>query len=695
MRSRSVTGWGLRLGVLGLVFVVSLLPRAAIGGLARQSANLIQREQLLGPAARSLPAVSPDGRMLAYLASDHGVMNVWVAPLAAIDRARCITHATARPITAFTWAPDSQRILYLQDHDGDENEQLFGAPLSAGDVVDYTPFAGTTTSIVAVSPLIPGEILIALNKRDPHWPDVYRLTLATGSLRLAWSNPGGYRGFVADRSLILRLGEKTTAQGGYQVDRFLPDGSVHTLLQAGFEDSQTTAVASVAMAAGKVFLLDSRGRDTTAIESIDLAGGAIHVLASNPRVDIAANSDGGVGGDGTLIVDPRTGEVLAYSVNDLNLKWIAIGPTLKADIASLDRNTGGQWSLSSQSADNILWTLSVDRPGEATSYYLFDRSHSSLRRLFSSRPELEGRALSAMEAVAIQARDGKRLVSYLSLPALAGSRPGHPLPAVLLVHGGPDERNVYGYNEYHQWLASRGYAVLSVNYRGSTGFGKVFTNSRAWSEQVSNDLVDGVNWLIAHKIARADRIGIVGGSYGGYATLAGLATKHSVYACGVDYFGPTNLVDLLDRNSVPPQWNANYEHLVRVFGDPRTAEGRAYLTARSPGSHADELAGPLLVAQGANDPRVRRSQSDRFVAELDRRGVSVTYAVFPDEGHGFVRSQNALGFAAVAEAFLHRCLGGELQPIEGALRQSSMQVPVGADRIQSLGAALRSVYRRD
>jgi dipeptidyl aminopeptidase/acylaminoacyl peptidase len=665
------------------VFVMTLVSALASPAIAGK--GLIARKLLLGAPARTAAAVSPDGRHIAFLAPSGGVMNVWVAPVDDIARADVITASRARPITRFTWAPDSARVLYLQDHDGDENEQLFAAPVPAGPVINYTPFENTNTTLVAVSPQVPDAILISSNKRDPRWPDIYRLDLANGALHLVWTNPGGYRNVLADRGLHLRLAEKARADGGYQADRFGEDGSLEPIIETTFADSQTTAVVSVVGMGSTAYLLDSRGRDTAALKTLDLATGTTKLVAAEPNVDIAANADGGVGGDQTLIVNPRTGAVQAYSVNDLTLKWRSVDAELAADLSFLDERCGGQWLVESQSADNSLWTLQVDRPGKATAHVLFDRRKHALTALFSERPQLDTARLAETKPVEIRARDGKRLVSYLTLPraAAAGDRPKQPVPAVLVIHGGPDERNVYGYDARHQWLANRGYAVLSINYRGSTGFGKEFTNSRAWSPEVSNDMLDGAEWLVKQGIASRNRVAILGGSYGGYATLAGLTLTPLAYACGVDAFGPTDLPGLLGRDTIRPEWDAGYEHLVRVFGDPRTPEGRTYLQQRSPATRVNELVRPILIAQGANDPRVRKIQSDQFVAALKRRHVDVTYAVFPDEGHGFVRDANFLAFAAISEAFLHQCLGGMLEPIAPDLRGSSLQLQVSSIRSRS------------
>jgi dipeptidyl aminopeptidase/acylaminoacyl peptidase len=677
---------------LGAVFVLVTFVSGVVLPLPTPAADLIPRKVLLGAPTRTAASVSPDGKWLAYLAPSAGVMNVWAAPLDNIGDARVLSTARTRPITEFSWAPDSARILYLQDHNGDEQEQLFGAPLRPGPVISYTPFENANTTLVAQSPLVAGAILISSNKRDPRWPDVYRLDLDSGALHLVWRNPGGYRAFHADRQLTLRLVEKARDDGGYEADRLLPHGSLVPLLQTRFEDSQTTAVVSIGGGGKTAYLLDSRDRDTAALKTLDLTTGATHLIAAEPSVDIASNSDGGVGGHHTLIVDPRTGAVQAYSVNDLTLKWEPVGAELAADIRFLNEQCGGQWLVQSQSADNELWTLLVDRPGRATLYMLFDRRKHSLTPLFSERPQLDTVKMAETEPLEIRSRDGKRLVSYLTLPSHSalGHRNRQPLPAVLVIHGGPDERNVFGYDGRHQWLADRGYAVLSINYRGSTGFGKSFTNSRAWSPDVSNDMLDGVDWLVNRGIAARDRVAILGGSYGGYATLAGLTLTPLTYACGVDAFGPTDLPALLSRNSVRPEWNADYEHLVHIFGDPRTSEGRSYLEERSPETRVSELLRPILIAQGANDPRVRKIQSDQFVDALERRHVVVTYVVFPDEGHGFLREANSLAFAAVSEAFLHRCLGGRLEPIGADIRGSSLSVPIGKEWIPGLERALGS-----
>jgi dipeptidyl aminopeptidase/acylaminoacyl peptidase len=285
------------------------------------------------------------------------------------------------------------------------------------------------------------------------------------------------------------------------------------------------------------------------------------------------------------------------------------------------------------------------------------------------------------------------LVSYLTLPPAADpnhdGKPEAKAPLVLLVHGGPWGRDSYGYNGYHQWLANRGYAVLQVNYRASTGFGKNFitAGNLQWGRKMHDDLIDSVDWAIANGITTPDKVAIMGGSYGGYATLAGLTFTPDTFACGVDIVGPSNLNTLLA--TVPPYWASFYEQLARRMGDPRTEEGRKWLTERSPLTHADKISKPLLIGQGANDPRVKQDESDQIVKAMTAKKIPVTYVLFPDEGHGFARPENSKAFNAVAEGFLAQCLGGRAEPIGDDLRGSSISVPTGADGVLGLSEALK------
>jgi len=645
------------------------------------AADLLPRGDVFGNPERADAQLSPDGKHLAFLAPRDGVLNVWVAPVADPAAARPLTAEAERPIFNYFWSPDSSRVFYLQDQGGNENYLLFSADLEGKETRAHTPFDGTRAVVYAVSPEVPDAFLVGLNNRNPQFHDVYRLDLETGRLSFVFQNDE-WAGLDFDRQLKLRLGTKQTAAGGFELWKFDEKGEATQFASIGPEDSLTTRPAGFA-GDGTLYLLDSRGRDKAALTTVDLATGASQVIGESDKADV-----------GGTIRDPRTGEVQAFSVNYLKPTMTPVGDALKGDIEFLDRQAGGAWSVNSQSHDNRFWTVGVDRVTEPYTYYLYDRADKSLKKLFTTRPALEGKVMSAMHAREIGSRDGLTLVSYLTLPP--GSDPdgdGQPakaLPMVLFVHGGPWWRDEFGYNPVHQWLANRGYAVLSVNYRGSTGFGKGFLNAAngEFAGKMHDDLIDAVNWAIQAGIAKEDEVAIMGGSYGGYATLVGVTFTPDTFACGVDIVGPSSLVTLIE--SFPEYWKPFLEATwYKRVGDPRTEEGRKDLLARSPITRVDRIKVPLLIAQGANDPRVTKLESDQLAAAMKERGIPVTYVLYPDEGHGFAEAGNRISFFAVSEAFLSKCLGGRFEPIGDDFEGASLQVLEGADYVPGLADALK------
>ncbi|WP_206202536.1 S9 family peptidase [Thioalkalivibrio sp. XN279] len=656
---------------------------AAAQATAAEPAALIERDKLFGNPARSSAQLSPDGKRIAYLAPRDGVMNVWVAPLDDIAAAQPVTAEKVRPIRGYSWSPDGTQILYVQDKGGDENFLLYGVNLESGETRDYTPFDNVRVTIVGVSNKVKDEILIGLNNRDPRWHDVHRLNLDSGEITLVRQNDG-YAGFAADQDLELRIAAKPTPDGGLLVERIGADGETSLLTTIPSEDSLTSNVLSIPQGADFAYMLDSRGRNLGALVKLDLESGETEVIASGQRADI-----------GGIMSHPVTGEVQAYAENYLSNRWYPIGDALKADIEFLDREAGGEWSVTSRTDDDRYWSLVIDRVTEPAAYWLYDREDKTLERLFTIRPELEGETLAAMHAVEIKSRDGLTLVSYLSLPPHLDPEgkgvPVEPVPMVLNVHGGPWARDGFGFRGDHQWLANRGYAVLSVNFRGSTGFGKDFVNASnlEWGRKMHDDLIDAVDWAVEQGITTRDQVAIFGGSYGGYAVLWGMTNTPERFACGVDIVGPSNLKTLLD--SIPPYWASFFEQFARRVGDPRTEEGQALLAERSPLTYVENIQKPLLIAQGANDPRVKQAESDQIVAAMEEREIPVTYVLYPDEGHGFAVPQNRLSFFAVAEAFLADCLGGRYEPVGDDFAGSSIQVPAGAKFVPGLEDALGSV----
>ena len=409
-------------------------------------------------------------------------------------------------------------------------------------------------------------------------------------------------------------------------------------------------------------------------------------MHEDPRVDI-----------GDSLADPATGKVQAVAVNYLREQWAVLDDAISADLERLDAIGPGEASINTRTLDDRTWIVAYSAAESPVEYYRYDRDGKGggeLTRMFSGRPALEGKPLVPMWPQELQSRDGKTLVSYLTLPAHADAdgngKADRPVPMVLLVHGGPWARDAYGYSSYDQWLANRGYAVLSVNFRGSTGFGKDFTNAGdgEWAGRMHDDLIDAVQWAVAEGVTTQDKVAIMGGSYGGYATLVGLTFTPDTFACGVDIVGPANLNTLL--STVPPYWASFYKQLVRRMGDPETEAGKAWLTERSPLSRVEAISKPLLIGQGANDPRVKQDESDQIVKAMTAKNIPVTYVLFPDEGHGFARPENNKAFNAVAEGFLSQCLGGRAQPIGEEFKGSSITVPTGADGVPGLAEALRS-----
>jgi dipeptidyl aminopeptidase/acylaminoacyl peptidase len=642
---------------------------------------LIERAKLFGNPTRTGARISPDGRWLSWIAPRDGVLNVWVAPLADLAQARALTAEPQRPIRTAFWSPDSKTVLYINDKGGDENFLLYGAEVASGTLKAYTPFEKTRVRIVAISPLVQDRILVGVNNRDPRFHDVHSLDLASGQLTLVMKNEG-YGGFTADGKLTLRLAQKSNASGGTDFFRVV-DGKVEATAfsRVDMEDVRSTQPLGFTHDGKTLYWADSRGRDTAALLAQDLASGQTSVVAQDRRADI----------DDALF-DPRSGRAQAFLSNYLKAEYQALDPAVQADLALLKSRVKGQFEITSRSGADDKWLLTVDSVSAPVSTWLFERGSKQLTQLFVTRPELEGAPLVPMQALEIKTRDGLSMVSYLSLPKAAdpvgSGKPAKPVPMVLLVHGGPWARDSFGYSGLHQWLANRGYAVLAVNFRGSTGFGKRYVSAadQQWGRKMHDDLLDAVAWAVKEGITPRDKVAIMGGSYGGYATLAGLAFTPKEFACGVDIVGPSNLFTLL--KTIPPYWEDLKQQMYRRMGNPETAEGQALLKERSPLNFAAQIERPLLIGQGANDPRVNVAESDQIVDAMKAKGIPVTYIVFPDEGHGFARPANNIAFYAVTENFLGRCLGGRTEAISGTVKASSAQVRHGAEFAPGLAEAI-------
>ncbi|MGU3468194.1 prolyl oligopeptidase family serine peptidase [Methylobacterium sp. C33D] len=628
--------------------------------------TLIPRRIVFGNPERANYQISPDGLWLTWVAPAEGVLNVFLAPRSDPDRARQLTFDRGRGIRAYTWTMGARHLVYDQDTDGDENTRLYALSLTDGRARALTPEAGVQARLGGVSRTVRDMILVYLNDRDPRFHDPYAIDPATGERRKLADNPGFANIMVDDafRPVLavamhpdgeMHLLRNTRADGPPAPEDWQP---WQTIPRA---DARTTFPLHLSADGTTLYMADSRGRDTAALCAVTLATGETTVLASDPRADLAET-----------FTDAETREILGYVASYRVREFHPIDPRA-SDIPWLaEQGLASPFVAGRTEADDI-WLVGTYSDIAPSAYFVFDRSRRTLTQLPSGWPELAATELRPMVPHTVPTRDGLSLVSYATLPERADA--GERVPLVLVVHGGPTLRDEFGCNGEHQWLADRGYAALSVNFRGSAGFGKAFVNAGEgeWGRRMDDDLVDAVAWARDNLPIDPDRIAIYGASYGGYAALVGLTRNPDLYACGIDIVGPSNLETLLE--TIPPYWEAGRHQLERMIGDPDTAEGLALLRDRSPLHRADRIRRPLLIAQGANDPRVKQAESDQMVAALRSKAIPVTYLLFPDEGHGFERPENALSFYAQAEAFLAAHLGGRCEPDDPVIRdRSSMQV---------------------
>jgi dipeptidyl aminopeptidase/acylaminoacyl peptidase len=636
---------------------------------------LIPRSALFGNPVRTQARLSPDARYVSFLAPRDGVLNVWLAPYGKLDEAKPITNDRKRGIREHFWAANGRHVLYLQDEGGDENWRVYSVDVESGKQLDLTPFKDVQAQVVGLSHERPDYVLVGLNDRAPEWHDLHLIDVRTGERQLVELNEQEFAGYLADLQLQPRLALKTLPEGGGQLFR-RTEGKWEKFLEYGQEDSLTTQPLVIEGNGRNALMVSAVNRDKAALVRIDLATGKETVIGQSDKADVSG-----------VWTHPRTHEPQAYTVEYLRTELKPLTPDVKPDIERLQNALGPQFEVTSRTLDDRKWIVVVDDPVKVLSTYLYERDGGTITKLFDQRPELANAPLQPMQTHEIKSRDGQTLTAYVTLPAGAKG----PVPMVLNVHGGPWARDAYGFDPEHQWLANRGYAVLSVNFRGSTGFGKSFINAgdHEWGRKMHDDLIDAVEWAVNNKIAQRDKVAIYGGSYGGYATLVGMTFTPDTFACGVDIVGPSNLETLLA--SIPPYWKAFFDDMARRIGDPRTEEGRKLLAERSPIHYVERIKRPLLIAQGANDPRVKKAESDQIVEAMKRKNLRVTYVLYPDEGHGFARPQNRLSFYAVTEGFLASCLGGRFEPIGEDFAGSSLQVLEGAEHVPGLVQALRAL----
>ncbi|MEE3001177.1 MAG: S9 family peptidase [Planctomycetota bacterium] len=619
---------------------------------------LIPRDTLFGNPERAGLQISPDGTTISYLAPHEDVLNVWIRPTAG-GEASVVTSSTDRPIMGYAWAVNGEQILYSLDKNGDENTHVYAVDLQTKETTDLTPFDGVKAGIAGQHKDRPDDILIQMNQRDPRNMDMYKVNTRTGESEMIFANDDGYVGMMPDDDWTIRGRARMTEDGGTLFElRNSADGEWYEFLNVPMQDSMNTMPLGFSKDGTIMYAKDATGRDTSALVSMPARKGGAEqatIIFESDKADV-----------GGIYSDMDTHEPRAVSVNYLRNEWHVLDPELQVHIDAIKALDAGDPAITDWTLDESTMVVAFERDNGPVNYWLYDTETRTGTYLFSNRPDLEQYELVKTRPVEIIARDGLVLPSYVTTPKGEG-----PWPTVVLVHGGPWARDSWGYNPIHQWLANRGYAVLSPNFRGSTGFGKEFLNAgnRQWYHAMQDDVNDAAAWAIEEGIADKDKLAIMGGSYGGYATLAGMTRDPELWTCGVDIVGPSHIGTLL--STIPMYWEPiKIMFTERVGGVDETE----WLDSISPLTHVSNIQKPLLIGQGANDPRVKVAESDQIVSAMNERSIPVTYVVFPDEGHGFAKPENRLAFMAVTEQFLSEHLGGRAEAVGSEVEASTAQV---------------------
>ncbi|HEY4385678.1 MAG TPA: S9 family peptidase [Ktedonobacteraceae bacterium] len=607
--------------------------------------ELIPREILFGNPEKAGPRISPDGKRLAFLAPVNDVLNVWVGEIGQ-DNYRPVTQDKERGVRFYFWAADNAHILYIQDMGGNENWRLYATHIEGGETRDLTPFEDVQVQILDHDKHFPHELLIGMNKENPQVHDVYHLDLRTGELLLVAKNPGNVAGWVTDTQFKVRGAVAALPDGGNELFvRENEQSEWQKLLTWAPEDSLSSGPLSFSKDGRSIYLQDSRNFNAGRLVRLDLATNDLSVIAEDPQYDVS-----------NAMIHPDTYEIQAVAFTRDRNDWQVLDETIQEDFDRLRDIHPGDFSVTSRDDADETWIVAFIVDNGPVLYYAYHRKEQRAEFLFNNQPKLGQYTLATMEPISFQARDGLTVHAYLTRPT--GTQ-ASKLPLVLDVHGGPWARDKWGYNPEAQWFANRGYACLQVNYRGSTGYGKTFLNAgdREWGRNMHNDLVDAVEWAIQQGIADPKKVAIYGGSYGGYAALVGATFTPDLFCCAVDIVGPSNLITLI--KAFPPYWSTFLANFHKRVGNPDTEA--AFLKSRSPLFKADQIKIPLLIAQGANDPRVKQAESEQIVAAMKEKNIDYEYMLFPDEGHGFAKPQNRLKFYAAAEHFLAQHLGGRYE----------------------------------
>lgn len=619
--------------------------------------QLLDRTLFFGDPEIAGAQISPDGKYISFLKPWEDTRNVYVKGVnEPFSAARLLTTETKRPVAGYFWTRDSKYILYVKDNDGDENYNVFavdptGKPAAGAEAPasrDLTGLKGVRVMIFDLPKSDPDTAYIGLNDRDKAWHDLYRLKISSGEKTLVRKNTERVTRWDFDNAGQLRLATRSADNGDTEILRVDADKFTKIYSCDVFEQCNPIHFQKDNKLA---YLQTNKGEDLVGLALLDPATGQAKVLENDPlkKVDLSR-----------VVFSDLTDEMIATTyLDDQGQRRYFKDKSFEADYKWLQTKLPGmEVDTTSITHDEKVMLATAHSDTEPGVTYLFDRGTRELTRQYRIWEELPREALAKMKVVHYPSSDGLQIPAYLTLPKGVEAK---NLPALIFPHGGPWGRDGWGYNPLAQFFANRGYAVLQPNFRGSTGYGKKFLDAGnlEWGRKMQDDLTWGVKYLVGQGIADRKRVGIIGGSYGGYATLAGVTFTPDVYAAAVDIVGPSNLITLLD--SIPPYWEPIRKLFYKRMGDPNTTEGKALLTERSPLTYANKIRTPLLVIQGANDPRVNKREADQIVIALRDRGFPVEYLMAPDEGHGFARPVNNLAMFMASEKFLAQYLGGRYQ----------------------------------
>lgn len=637
------------------LLLISLLLTNNAQGAAMTQKDLIPRKILFGNPDKAGVKLSPDGKYISFLAPYQGVLNIWLQDTDLKKAATVLTEVKSRPIASYEWSYDNNHIIYSYDEGGNENYFLFKVDINTKKSTKIFADKNVRVDLAKLSYKYPNEVIIASNKQDPEIFDLYKLNIKDGTLAMFFDNiKERFADFEIDDDFNLRFGSKLNDETDFVVYKSENDKWFESF-RVPYRNSTNTNILTI-LNDNTGYMIDSRSGNFSKLYKFNPSTLEQELITGCDKADIT----------GAFFNRKKKLHAAFYEYDKPH--WLSISDDFKNFEKIKDNYSqfkDESYSIISTDLADDFWLLALFPGNKPHSYYLYNKNERIISHLFSSNSELSKYEFSTVRPVEIKSRDGLTLMSYLTLPKSIAkdSVQKQPIPMILLVHGGPIARDSYGFTSTTQWLADRGYAVLQVNYRGSTGFGCDFfeKSNGQWAKAMHIDLIDAVNWAVGAKIADPEKIAIYGGSYGGYATLLGLTITPNVFACGVDIVGMSNLLTKI--KTMPPYWRP-FKNIIykRLGASDETEEGRAYIKSISPLTYVDNIKKPLLIGQGANDPRVNVNESEQIVEAMRSKKIPVTYILYPDEGHGFAKPANRQSFNAITEEFLHKNLGGKLEP---------------------------------